>query len=211
MKIKLQVKQKIKKKIAFRFKVSLTDIEPLIWRLIEVPSTYSFWDLHVAIQDSMGWLDYHLHSFSCWPSKKRNPVLIGIPDEGFDDDLLAGWEIPINQYFKEPGDEAYYEYDFGDGWHHIIALEGIFLQVQDKQYPNCLSGRGACPPEDCRRVPGYYNMLEIISNSGHEEHKDMNHWLENHVKNYYPYQPEKFEPNAVAFSDPKKRWRLAFQ
>ena len=30
---------------------------------IRVPASYSFWDLHVAIQDSMGWLDYHLHEF----------------------------------------------------------------------------------------------------------------------------------------------------
>ena len=28
-----------------------------------MPGTYSFWDLHVAIQDSMGWLDYHLLCF----------------------------------------------------------------------------------------------------------------------------------------------------
>jgi hypothetical protein len=28
-----------------------------------VPASYSFWDLHVAIQDAMGWEDYHLHEF----------------------------------------------------------------------------------------------------------------------------------------------------
>jgi hypothetical protein len=46
-----------------RFWVGLRDIAPPIWREIEVPSNYSFWDLHVAIQDAMGWLDYHLHAF----------------------------------------------------------------------------------------------------------------------------------------------------
>ena len=28
-----------------------------------LPAAYSFRDLHVAIQDAMGWLDYHLHEF----------------------------------------------------------------------------------------------------------------------------------------------------
>ena len=46
-----------------RSRVELSEILPPIWREILVPAAYSFWDLHVAIQDSMGWLDYHLHEF----------------------------------------------------------------------------------------------------------------------------------------------------
>jgi transcriptional regulator with XRE-family HTH domain len=48
---------------AHRFKIQLKEIHPLIWRRIEAPSNYSFWARHVAIQDAMGWLDYHLHMF----------------------------------------------------------------------------------------------------------------------------------------------------
>ena len=40
---------------------TLEDIKPLIWRRIQVPETHTFWDLHVAIQDVMGWKDYHLY------------------------------------------------------------------------------------------------------------------------------------------------------
>lgn len=43
----------------YQFKITLKELEPLIWRQIQVPEAYSFWDLHVAIQDAMGWLDYH--------------------------------------------------------------------------------------------------------------------------------------------------------
>jgi len=46
-----------------QYKVALGDISPTIWRRIQVPEKYSFWDLHVAIQDSIGWLDYHLHAY----------------------------------------------------------------------------------------------------------------------------------------------------
>lgn len=200
----------MKKKIAYRFKIELLEIEPTIWRVIEVPSNYSFWDLHVAIQDSMGWLDYHLHSFTVLPPRKRKPVLIGMPDE-YEDNTLPGWETKINQFFKEPGDEAIYDYDFGDGWHHKIIMEGLFLQEPDKKYPNCLDGKRACPPEDCGGVPGYYNLLDILQDKNNEEYEDMNHWLKHHAKNYYPYDAEQFNANQVEFWNPKKRFKMAFK
>ncbi len=85
-----------------QFKVTLAEVEPPVWRRIEVPADYSFWDLHVAIQDAMGWLDYHLHVFEV-----RNPTSgkideIGIPDEDgldFDAPHVPGWEVAIARYF----------------------------------------------------------------------------------------------------------------
>ena len=201
----------MKRKIAFRFKIELMEIEPLIWRVIEVPSTYTFWDFHVAIQDSMGWLDYHLHSFHILAPRKRKPILIGIPDDEYEDAILPGWEIPLSRFFKEPGDEAIYDYDFGDGWQHRIVMEGIYLQEKGKQYPNCLCGERACPPEDCGGVEGYYNLLEILKDKNHREYDDINRWLKGHAKNYYPYDPEHFDPGEIKFWDPKKRWKLAFR
>ncbi|GAH47450.1 unnamed protein product, partial [marine sediment metagenome] len=43
---------KNKTKNVYQFKITLKEIKPPIWRRIIVPETYSFWDLHVAIQDS---------------------------------------------------------------------------------------------------------------------------------------------------------------
>lgn len=37
-----------------QFRIELLGIEPLIWRRIQVPDTYTFWDLHVAIQSAFG-------------------------------------------------------------------------------------------------------------------------------------------------------------
>jgi hypothetical protein len=112
----------IKKQI-FQFKITLTRIEPAIWRRIQVPAKYSFWDLHVAIQDSMGWLDSHLHSFSLRPKHKRESIQIGIPDEDWDEiPVLAGWQVPINDYLYDPGQSMQYLYDFGDHWMHDVLL-----------------------------------------------------------------------------------------
>ena len=37
----------------------------------------------------------------------------------------------------------------------------------------CLDGARACPPEDCGGVWGYDNLLKILKNRKHPEHKTM--------------------------------------
>ncbi|MBF0257441.1 MAG: hypothetical protein HQK62_01170 [Desulfamplus sp.] len=43
------------KNLVLQFQISSQEVKPFIWRRIQVPATYFFWDFHVAIQDSMGW------------------------------------------------------------------------------------------------------------------------------------------------------------
>jgi len=197
--------------LIYQFKIELAEIEPTVWRVIQVPSTYNFWDLHVAIQDSMGWLDYHLHVFNFKMPHRKQPTMIGIPDEEFDDrKVLPGWEVPITDYFNEPGQSAIYDYDFGDGWSHHILLEGILLKDKGVKYPICIQGEGACPPEDCGGVSGYERMIEILADLKHPEHAEYIEWLKGHAKNYFPYNPSYFDPNKVHFWNPKKRFKMAF-
>lgn len=33
-------------------------------------------------------------------------------------------------------------------------------------------------------------------------------WLKGHAKNYYPYNPDFFDPESVNFWDPQKRWQM---
>jgi len=56
-------------KNVLQFKISLNDVSPKIWRRIQVPENYTFWELHCAIQDAMGWIGYHLHGFSALENK----------------------------------------------------------------------------------------------------------------------------------------------
>jgi hypothetical protein len=198
--------------IVYQFRIELSEIEPAIWRVIQVPSEYSFWDLHVAIQDAMGWLDYHLHAFRTRMPHKKKEMEIGIPDdEEFDHHpVVAGWEVPITRVFSKPGTSAIYDYDFGDGWSHNVLLEGILLKKEGAEYPLCAAGERACPPEDCGGVPGYYQLLEILADPDHPEYDEYNEWLKGQAKNYSPYDPEKFEPDKVEFWDPKRRWKMAF-
>ena len=69
----------------------------------------------VAIQDSMGWSDYHLHHFEIRGKHKRGETHIGIPEiDGLLDlkEVYPGWEIPVFVYFNDMGVEAKYLYDY---------------------------------------------------------------------------------------------------
>lgn len=200
-----------KNNLIYQFKISLAEIEPTIWRRIQVPADFNFWDLHVAVQDSMGWLDYHLHEFRIPAPLNNEIVLIGIPDDEWGEvSVMPGWEVPIAAYLTEPGQKVEYEYDFGDSWNHEILFEAILDKKEGSKYPKCLAGERACPPEDCGSVPGYYNLLEVLSDPTGDEYEDIVAWLEGEVTRYLPFSPDKFDPQAVEFDSPKKRWKIAF-
>ena len=106
----------MKKKFSqvYQFKITLKDTKPPVWRRIQVPETYTFWDLHIAIQDVMGWLDYHLHEFELINPRTGLNVEIGFPDDEFGKKILAGWSQKIADYFNMENSMANYVYDFGD-------------------------------------------------------------------------------------------------
>ena len=191
----------------YQFKITLTGIKPKIWRRIQVPEEYSFWDLHVAIQDATGWTDSHLHQFIIMDPKICEEIRIGIPcDDDFMDDMpetVADWKKSINKYFSIKNNCCCYEYDFGDSWEHEIKLEKILPAISDLKYPICVGGERACPPEDCGGIPGYENFLEIINDPKHEEHENMLEWVGGE------FNSEQFNSKKVHFDNPKQRWKHA--
>ena len=195
------------KRSTLQFKITLAEVEPLVWRRIEVAASYTFWDLHVAIQDAMRWLDYHLHMFRVPNPVTGRPDEIGIPDEdAFEGDpvCLAGWEVPVAAYFDAVGTRASYEYDFGDGWIHEVELEAVGRRQSGMKYPRCLDGQRACPPEDCGGPHGYAQLLQTIADPTDEEYESTMEWLGG------SFDPEVFSPRQVRFWNPKRRWKIAF-
>lgn len=190
----------------YQFKLTLKYIKPVIWRRIQVPENYSFWALHVAIQDSMGWLDYHLHNFNMFKPATRKMVNITFPDEdyrAFNSKNLSSHREKIAQYFSMDNRNAEYIYDFGDNWEHLVRLEKILPAKEGTQYPLCIGGKRACPPEDCGSIPGYENLLKILSNPKHPEYTSMLKWLGG------KFDPEHFDCKEVVFDDPDERWKFA--
>jgi len=189
----------------YQFKITLKGTKPPIWRRIQVPETYNFWDLHVAIQDAMGWEDYHLHEFVFTLPIMNIKVRIGIPmEDDFDETILPDWDQKIADYFSSETPKAEYTYDFGDGWQHDIILEKILPREGGVIYPRCVDGKRACPPEDCGGIGGYAEFLEAIGDPANERHEDMLDWVGG------SFDPEDFNPSEVKFDDPAKRFKIAF-
>ena len=165
----------------------LADIEPGIWRLVEVPDS-SLSELHDVIQVAMGWQNCHMHQFIL------NGKYYGQATSG-DLDLEAEDEdgIRLSQIFtgrKKP--RIVYEYDFGDGWRHEIALEKTLEPATKVKYPRCLEGARACPPEDCGGPWGYADFLEAISDPKHPGPSAvMKQWIGGR------FDPEKFSMDRV--------------
>lgn len=193
--------------LMLQYLVILAGTDPLVWRRIRVPASYSFWDLHVAIQDSMGWLDYHLHEFRVLHPRSGTMLKLGIPDdEGWDDaPPVAGWsEFPLDYAVGSPP-PMQYSYDFGDDWSHAVVFEGFEeASGQRKPRPVCVGGGGRCPPEDCGGVHGYAELLAALADPEHPEHDEYLEWTGG------PIDPAKFSAASVRFDDPAERWRIAF-
>ena len=75
------------------------------------------------------------------------------------------------------GIKALYTYDFGDSWEHRIVVEKRLPPEPGPAYPACLAGERHGPPEDCGGIPGFYHLLEAISDPEHEEHDELLEWL----------------------------------
>lgn len=180
----------------------LDDIQPRIWRRIEVPSTFSFFDLHSAIVDAMGWQDAHLHEFVIGDPRDPTPLHVGLPDDDFPDErpVQAGWTVPIARHLA-PGKSVCYLYDFGDSWEHRVTCVAETPAAPATKYPRCTGGARACPPEDVGGPPGYFEFLAAVSNPHHAEHEAMLQWAGG------GWDAERFNPQTVRFMDAHRRLR----
>jgi Plasmid pRiA4b ORF-3-like protein len=189
-----------------QFLIVLAQTDPLVWRRIQVPAAYTFWDLHVAIQDAMGWLDCHLHEFTFVPPDRERTERVGIPGDEWvgERPCKPGWTVPVSPNVREGMPPMLYLYDFGDDWRHIVMYEGMEALDEALTYPRCLGGARRCPPEDCGGPHGYVEFLAAVADRKHPEHAALLRWAGG------SFDPNDFDPSAVTFDDPQKRWSIAF-
>lgn len=188
----------------FQFKITLIGSKPPVWRRIQVPGSYTFYDLHLAIQNAMGWTDSHLHAFEL--DGGARPLRIESPyaaDELFEEAADFTTEAALSKYLGTEGASAVYEYDFGDGWRHSVGLEKILPKAPGADYPLCLEGRRACPPEDCGGLGGYEDCVRLAGGEmpldDEGENERLKDWLGD-------WDPEEFAPGEVVFEDPRERF-----
>ena len=57
------------------------------------------------------------------------------------------------------------------GWEERLPVD------PNTAYPVCTDGQLACPPEDCGGIPGFYDLVEVLSDPNHERHEEMLDWI----------------------------------
>ena len=194
-----------------QFKITLLGVKPVVWRRIQVPQNFNFQRFHMAIQDSMGWFDCHLHSFSVSdPQTPGETIQLGFPDEEFSEySLQDETQYLIRNYFKDVGNKAEYQYDFGDCWEHKIIYEG--LHNAKSKGPICIDGKNACPPEDIGGDSGFMEFLQIMKNPDHEEYKENDEWYKDGRTGCdgKSFKHGKFKKNKVRFRNSTRGWNYS--
>jgi pRiA4b ORF-3-like protein len=157
--------------VVYQIKVTLKGSRPPIWRRMQVISDTTLAQLHRLLQCVMGWEDAHLYQFVVSGIRYGDPRLLGELDA---EDART---VPLATLGLREKVKFFYEYDFGDSWEHELLVEKILPRDEGKRYPVCLTGKGACPPEDCGGIWGYASFLEAIRDPEHPEHDEMLEWV----------------------------------
>jgi hypothetical protein len=167
----------------YQLKIKLEGISPPIWRRIVLSSYTYFSELHDLIQKYFSWDGYHLHEFYFpHPAGKRNRIYIkGIidweEDFGIDHYHFLANEIRLCDVLSKTRKRAYYVYDFGDNWRHVIILEKIFPYDDRFVGPICVGGRRAGPLEDSGGPSGFREKLKTIKQPTHRNFEEILNWL----------------------------------
>lgn len=150
-------------------KVGLRGTRPPIWRRLEVPSTVRLDALSTVVQAAFGWHGYHLWVFETSRGE------FGLPDAELGHRDAA--TVTLEAVAPRTGTRLRYLYDFGDDWEHDIVVEAVGRADPDASYPRCTAGRRTGPPEDCGGIWGYADLLEVLADPQHDEHKERLEWL----------------------------------
>ncbi len=156
--------------------VTLAESDPPIRRRVRMPCSFTLADLHWVIQAVFDWENCHLHEFRVRGERYEAPSPFdrtGTRSRALDGSEVSLWGLKLGV----AGRRFEYLYDFGDDWLHEIEVVRAGPAEPGVEYPVCVSGERATPPEDCGGIWGYQRLLEILADPEDPEHEDMKAWL----------------------------------
>lgn len=123
-----------------QLKVTLKHRSPPIWRTVLMPATATLPTLHRVIQILYGWDGDHLHAFRVRHATYSDPS--SNLEEASDET-----QVRVRDALAAGGGKIVYEYDFGAGWTHEVALQRKLPRDPVAVYPVCTKFSGDSPVE----------------------------------------------------------------
>ncbi len=151
----------------YRVRLDLIGAKPPLWRRLELAGDMTLPRVHDVIQEAMGWTNSHLHQFRTGRDP-RAPYFVTQFDLDEGDEGMLEDDVRLDQILTAKGDELFYDYDFGDGWRHVLKVEAIL--DEPPAISRCVAGKLACPPEDCGGLGGYDELASWVR-SGYDDSK----------------------------------------
>ena len=174
-----------------RVRIELREIEPTLWRRVDVPLTSTLMALHDIIQVAIGWTDSHLFEFVVGERVYSEPLP---DDELFERKVYNAAGTRLRTLIGRGVERLLYVYDFGDDWRHDVIIENVRDGAPDIDYPAFVAGERRCPPEDVGGVPGFMRFLEAALNPFHDEHEAMLPWYGK------PFDPDDIDERYVCMA-----------
>lgn len=156
-----------------RLRIELQEIEPKVWRSVDVPLSSTLLALHDVIQVAFGWTNSHLFAFEVADRIYAEPVF---DDDVFGQRVYKAAGIRMKSLVERQVERFVYVYDFGDDWRHEISIESVRDGEAHVDYPAFVGGERRCPPEDVGGVGGFMEFLEAVLDPLHEEHGETVTW-----------------------------------
>ncbi len=171
-------------------------------RVLRVPADMNFYQLHKVLQLSFGWENCHAHHFLLKDKGHSHPMEIIAPADP--DDLWEDFGAPpcrdstavtLEDVFRKKR-KIEYEYDFGDGWMHVIRLRR-FINDCPQVYPQCIQAIGDSAVEDSGGPYGFAQMDEILRDPSHPDYEKFKEW----IGNLWPNTPDPDKINRKLYFD----------
>jgi hypothetical protein len=187
---KLRISSRSPCLFTLRIELLPNEIQPIIWRRLEVDGRISLCKLHHLIQAAFGWNDSHLHQFEI---RGKTYAIPSEEDALYERVVEDERKAKLNRLVTEE-DVLTYSYDLGDNWQHVITVENIDYDLDHDPQGGAFitDGARACPPEDVGGPDGYHHFLEVILTQPHsDEAKELLEWAGG------PFDPHYFDKRSA--------------
>ena len=146
-----------------RLRIELQELEPKIWRRIDMPLSTTLEALHEAIQMTMGWTFSHLWEYDIDGRCYGDPSFREFDDEP---PIYKAKGLRLGVVISRGVDRFVYTYDYGDNWRHDVIVEEVHDGDPDREYPAFVDAARRCPLEDVGGPHGFMDFLEAVLDPG---------------------------------------------